>query len=127
MTASERIYRVLLQAYPARFREVYGPPMAQVFRDCCREAERRAGAAGVARLWLGILGDLAITAIAERVTSKERHEMSLKPLLYAFALFALGLVVTAIALVAAALVPGSSGMAYWFLLAGPMASAALAL
>ena len=36
LTLSGRIYNLLLLAYPARFRRVFGQEMAQVFRDDLR-------------------------------------------------------------------------------------------
>ncbi len=48
---SSAAYRLLLIAYPARFRGEYGPHMAQAFRDCCLQALRQAGPAGMLRLW----------------------------------------------------------------------------
>ena len=35
---SERVYKALLVAYPKRFRDAYGPYMAQVFRDAAEKA-----------------------------------------------------------------------------------------
>jgi hypothetical protein len=68
MSTSARLYRLLLVAYPARFRREYAEPMVQVFRDSVREAERQHGARGIAWLWLTTLGDLARTALVERVS-----------------------------------------------------------
>ena len=67
VSISERVYRLLLVAYPRRFRREYGEAMAQVFRDCCRAAEHGQGLRGVLRLWLATLRDLAGTAFVERV------------------------------------------------------------
>ncbi len=47
VSTSARLYRLLLVAYPARFRREYAEPMVQVFRDCCREAKRQRGARGI--------------------------------------------------------------------------------
>ena len=33
MTPSERVYRLMLKAYPAQFRREYSEPMVQLFRD----------------------------------------------------------------------------------------------
>ncbi len=63
---SVRIYRVLLRAYPARFRALRGDEMVQVFGDCCRQAWRRGRLAGLARLWRHALGDLLTSAARER-------------------------------------------------------------
>lgn len=64
---SDRLYRLLLVAYPPAFRRDYGWSMAQVFRDCCREAARRGGMRAIVALWLLTLRDLARTACVERV------------------------------------------------------------
>lgn len=71
VTVSERLYRLLLLAYPPGFRRLYGPPMAQVFGDCCRAAYRRHGTAGLAGLWVHILLDLVATAPAEHALEAE--------------------------------------------------------
>lgn len=63
---SERFYRVLLIAYPEEHRREYGPQMEQAFRDLRREALRRGGGIGLARLWMRTVSDLAATALAER-------------------------------------------------------------
>lgn len=63
---SERVYRVLLRAYPREFREMYGRQMIQVFRDLQREHERRGGVAGRMRFWIRTTKDLAATALIER-------------------------------------------------------------
>lgn len=62
---SVRIYRHLLVAYPQPFRREYGEHMAQVFRDCCREAVATNGNAGLLRYWLIATGDLLVSALAE--------------------------------------------------------------
>ena len=63
---SGRVYEILLLAYPKEFRREYGPQMAQVFRDLCREERRQGGAFGLAGLWVRTLLDLAVTAFVER-------------------------------------------------------------
>jgi hypothetical protein len=60
------MYQRLLVAYPQSFRRVYGAPMLQVFRDCCREAASTGGIAGLLRYWLIAFGDLIASALAER-------------------------------------------------------------
>jgi hypothetical protein len=60
------MYQRLLVAYPQSFRRVYGAPMLQVFRDCCREAASTGGIAGLLRYWLIAFGDLIVSALAER-------------------------------------------------------------
>jgi hypothetical protein len=64
-SASEKIYEVMLLAYPKEFRREYGPHMAQAFRDLCRE-ERRGGRLPLIKLWVRTFLDLAATAFVER-------------------------------------------------------------
>ncbi len=69
----DRLYRLLLFLYPGAFRREYGPHMAQVFRDCCREAQAAHGAIGVLGIWVPTLRDLTASALTERLT--EEHHM----------------------------------------------------
>ena len=55
---SEKIYALLLRIYPARFRQAYGDAALQLFRDRLRN-ER--GFIPRFRLWLDLIGDLAIS------------------------------------------------------------------
>jgi hypothetical protein len=64
MTLSERIYRFLLRAYPARYREQYGEPMACCFRDQLRAAGTPVA---FARLWARTMCDLACTVPGHRL------------------------------------------------------------
>jgi hypothetical protein len=63
---SEQVYRALLILYPAAYRQEYGPLMAQVFRDVCRERYGQDGLAGMALWWCATLLDLTVTVIEER-------------------------------------------------------------
>ena len=47
LTLSDWMYRILLQAYPASFRERFAAEMAQVFGCLCRDAYVQSGAGGV--------------------------------------------------------------------------------
>ena len=58
-------YRLLLRLYPAEHREAYGPLMAQVFRDQCRDAYRSNGRYGVFCAWFPLMLDLVITLVQE--------------------------------------------------------------
>lgn len=73
LIGSERIYRWLLFAYPAAFREEYGADMAQVFRDCCREAAAQGGNAAVMQLWLLTGWDLFTTALSQHLARRTRN------------------------------------------------------
>ncbi len=76
ISASDRLYRLLLVAYPPSFRRDYGAPMAQLFRDCRREAARRDGRRGVAWVWLNTLRDLVASAFVERLAQVARTSRS---------------------------------------------------
>ena len=58
MRLSQRIYRILLKAYPRRYRERYEEPMAQLFADQLRDAKTLAR---FVRLWLRTAVDLVRT------------------------------------------------------------------
>jgi hypothetical protein len=66
LSLSERVYRMLLIAYPAAYRREYGALMVQVFRDMCRDSYRQGGAAAVALWWCSTLLDLVYTAFEQR-------------------------------------------------------------
>ncbi|MEO8334983.1 MAG: hypothetical protein ABI664_08425 [bacterium] len=63
MSAAERVFTLLLRAYPAQFRAAYGREMMVFFRD-----QRRAGESGV-RFWAECGWDVARSAPALRMES----------------------------------------------------------
>ncbi|MEO5816802.1 MAG: hypothetical protein ABIT20_16125 [Gemmatimonadaceae bacterium] len=63
MSAAERVFTLLLRAYPAQFRAAYGREMMVLFRD-----QRRAGERG-ARFWAECSWDVARSAPALRMES----------------------------------------------------------
>jgi hypothetical protein len=62
----ERVYGLLLAAYPRRFRDTYGSQMAQAFSDPLREERQRGDSAWLIRIWGRALSDLAVSALAQR-------------------------------------------------------------
>lgn len=66
-------YRLLLLAYPARFRRAYGHEMAQTFRAVCNETWRAEGNPGLVRLWGLTLSDLIVTSCKEHLQSLFLH------------------------------------------------------
>ncbi|MDB4877768.1 MAG: permease [Gemmatimonadetes bacterium] len=60
----ERLYRALLRLYPPPFRHRYAEDMAEFYRDRVRGEARSAPAA--ARLWMRLVPDLVMSALAER-------------------------------------------------------------
>lgn len=65
VSLSERLYRLLLAAYPAEFRLAFREEMAQTFRACCRDALRHDGLWGVAGVWRLTIDDFATTVVSE--------------------------------------------------------------
>ncbi len=63
MSVHERIYRVLLMAYPAEHRDAYGEPMTQLLRDRIRD---EGGGVRTALVWADVIADLARSALIER-------------------------------------------------------------
>jgi hypothetical protein len=75
MRLSERIYQILLKAYPARYLRRYGEPMAQLFSD---QLGRASGAGPFVSLWLRTLADLLRTVPAryfERLRRRGRFSL----------------------------------------------------
>ena len=73
---SGRLFQRLLAAYPREHRREYGPAMAQLFRDQCRDAWGDGRGWGLTGLWLRVLPDLAKTSVLEHISSlKERRTM----------------------------------------------------
>lgn len=67
LAASQKLFAQLLHWYPPGFREDYGDQIAQVFRDCSREALESGGIRGLIGLWLTTLPDLFKTALQEHL------------------------------------------------------------
>ncbi len=73
---SGKVYERLLALYPVEHRRKYGAPMAQLFRDQCRDAWTEAHGWGLALLWLRTSMDLVKTSTAEHLRSlKQRKSM----------------------------------------------------
>lgn len=66
ITLSVRIYRLLLHLGPAAYRQEYEASTLQVFRQCCLDAHRQHGAAGVLRLWLPMFFEAITGMLAEQ-------------------------------------------------------------
>jgi uncharacterized protein involved in exopolysaccharide biosynthesis len=80
VSCSGWIYERLLALYPSAHRHDYGPLMAQLFRDQCREAHARAGGWGLCKTWLSVLLDLGKSVCAEHwLTVKRKLDMPNKP------------------------------------------------
>ena len=67
LSASERLYRFLLLAYPPAYRREYGHLMAQAYRDLCRDTYRQEGMVGMVALWFRVLADLVTSSIVQHL------------------------------------------------------------
>jgi hypothetical protein len=63
---SVRIYRLLLRAYPEKFRGEFGDEMAETFRELLTQAADARGIAGVAGVWVRVIRDVAVSAPREQ-------------------------------------------------------------
>jgi putative ABC transport system permease protein len=94
MRFSIRLYRWLIRLYPARFREEYGGPLEEAFREECTEA---AGWAGMMLLWLRTIADLAFSMPAQilaELRQDARHSLRLysrRPVVALFTVTALAI------------------------------------
>jgi hypothetical protein len=76
---AHRIYRVLLAAYPRRFRKEYQSEMALLFLDCCREAYRAGGRRGLPGVSGRALLDLMKNVPEEHVVQLTAGETLVEP------------------------------------------------
>src|SRR6266496_6775296 len=81
---SARIYQRLLALYPKEHQREYGPLMAQLFRDQCRDAWAEARERGLALLWLHIAIDLVKTSMLEHLQNLKHRTSMLPKALFAF-------------------------------------------
>ena len=79
----DRLYRLLLYAYPKAFRSAYGPRMAQLLRDRCRNTLQQRGLLGLVPLCFALLYDLAINTFLERYPSMQKTAFYILPSLIA--------------------------------------------
>ena len=74
---SLKLYRFLLKLYPAGFRDDYAGPMEREFRDQLAESS---GVFALARLWLGLLTDWAVSIplqFSRELSQDARHTLRL--------------------------------------------------
>src|SRR5690348_4083370 len=74
ISLSVRLYRWLLTMGPAEFRNEYGEPIVQVFRECCHDAYQQRGVWGVIGLWPSMFGDAVIGMFAERFSTLQYRQ-----------------------------------------------------
>lgn len=61
------LYRLLLRAYPAGFRQEYGALMVQLFRDDCLDVIQQNRSSNLLALWIDTCFDLARSSIKEHL------------------------------------------------------------
>jgi len=71
--SAERIYRLLLRAYPPDFRAEYEREMVLLFRDQCRESDVR-----TIGFWAAVIWDIARSAAALRAEATRTVEVIMK-------------------------------------------------
>jgi predicted permease len=94
MPGARRIYGLLLNLYPARFREGYSALMESEFQHEYREAQGRCGRA---RFWLRTLADLTVT-IPAQIAREVRQDLRHAARVYRRRRLVTGLAVVALAL-----------------------------
>ena len=62
LSASLRLYTLLLLIYPGSFRREYGESMIQLFRDLMRDEIRQRGCLGAIEVWWRVVAELPATA-----------------------------------------------------------------
>jgi len=75
IAVSEKIYRKLACLYPKAHRSQYAEPMAQLFRDQCRDAYWTGRSVGLMKLWLRTLPDLGKSSVLEQIIALERKKI----------------------------------------------------
>ncbi len=78
-TFSERLYRLLLLAYPRAFREEYASEMLLVFREAYHDALHQQGMSGVLLLWSDFFSDFVKTVCIEHGRSWIQQSMLSTP------------------------------------------------
>ena len=61
----QRLFQLMLRAYPREFRLEYGPDMTQLFRDCYRDIQSDGLISAIA-FWRRMIVDVIRTAPLER-------------------------------------------------------------
>lgn len=67
VTFSVQLFRTLIAAYPAEFRQEYGNSMVQAFRDSCRRVISLGGGQALFALWGWTAVDYLKTLVEEHI------------------------------------------------------------
>lgn len=79
MSRHARVYRRLLDLYPAAFRDEYADEMTRIFEDQLRDARTAGGVAAIVRLWARSAVDVLVTAPGHHVRREERVPRPIGP------------------------------------------------
>jgi len=102
--SAERIYRLLLRAYPPDFRAEYEREMVLLFRDQCRESDMR-----TVGFWARVLCDVARSALALRMEAWRQNTQTMEVSMKLAAMLTVLLAVLGIASAVVEWVAGSKG------------------
>ena len=102
--SAERIYRLLLHAYPRHFRSEYGREMVLLFRDQCRESDAR-----TLGFWAAVICDIARSAPALRVEAWRENTRTIEVIMKLASILAVVLGVFGIVNAGVEWVAGSKG------------------
>jgi len=102
--SAERIYRLLLRAYPPDFRAVYEREMVVLFRDQCRESDVR-----TIGFWAAVVWDVARSAPALRAAAWRESTRTMEVIMKLAAILTVLLGVLGIAGAVVEWVAGSKG------------------
>jgi hypothetical protein len=72
MLRAQKLFQLILLAYPREFRCEFGPQMLQVFCDCYRAERKTRGRRGLRHFWLHTFWDLARAAPQEHLDNFRR-------------------------------------------------------
>lgn len=94
LLVSERLYYLLMFAYPATHRREYGLLMVQLFRDLCQDSYREQGFVGLAQLWCQVLTDTIVTVALEHFYTLQKGGQIMTRKQHGMVLFLTGLPLT---------------------------------
>jgi hypothetical protein len=102
--AAERIYGLLLRAYPPDFRAEYGQEMVLLFRDQCQESDVR-----TLGFWTAVIYDVARSAPALRMEAWRQNTRTMEVIMKLAAMLTVLLAALCIASAVVEWVAGSKG------------------
>jgi len=96
LSASCKLFALVMPLYPAALRNEFGPDMAEVFEQQIRDESAQRGFIGVVRVWFGVARDVAHSAVPTYVDWR-RLVVPVLSLVASFLLFAFFFTVSSLA------------------------------